>query len=281
MEVQKQQQANLTTYSKQSAKQIEILELVRTKEEEKLVNLCFSKLIRTLRNEELHTLNNCVGFWAATLGVVKDFTSVELKMISTFIFNQFGNLTIKEIEYAIELSLAGKLNCDAELYGKNLSVSYVGKILSSYVEYKRNELKDLNYRLQSKQKPQKEITAQEKMYLAKESVVLMYREYQEKKVINDPFNTTYSLLRKIKLLNPNQEEINLAMEYGKKVALEEKDKLYSIYTTTRKQEKVDIDLLIKRYARNYCVGLFFEKNELNLILEKINLEQFTENGDKG
>ena len=80
--------------------------MVRTREEEKLVNLSFNKLIRTLRNEELHSLNNCVGFWAATLGVVKDFTSVELKMISTFIFNQFGNLTIKEIEYAIELSLA-------------------------------------------------------------------------------------------------------------------------------------------------------------------------------
>ena len=69
------------------------------------------------------------------------------------------------------------------------------------------------------------------------------------------------------------------MEFGKKMAKQENDKLYGLYPSSRKEKEVDIDLVIKKYARNYCVGIYFEQNDLNLILSKINEEQFINNGD--
>jgi hypothetical protein len=256
------------------------LELAQNDEEKRLINISFQKIIRRYEERELGSLLDCIGQWAAALGVTKDITSVDVKMISTFIYNQFGNLTIKEIEYAIQLSLANKLDCDAELYGRGLSVSYVGKILSSYIEYKRSELRDLNYRLQlQKDSRTKEITPKDKMDSTKETIVMVYRDFEKTKLVNDPFNTIYNFLRKVKLLEPTKVQIAEAMEFGKKMAKQENDKLYGMYPSSRKEKEVDIDLVIKKYARNYCVGIYFEQNDLNLILSKINEEQFINNGD--
>lgn len=249
-------------------------------EERKLINISFNKVIRRYEESELGSLLNCIGKWAAALGVTKDITSVDIKMISTFIFNQFGNLTIKEIEYAIQLSLANKLDCDAELYGRGLSVSYVGKILSAYIEYKRSELRDLNYRLQlQKDSRTKEITPKDKMDSTKETIVMVYREFEKTKLVNDPFNTIYKFIRRTKLFKPTDEQIEQGMEFGKKMAKQENDKLYGLYPSSRKDKEVDMDLVIKKYAANYCVGIYFQENDLNLILSKINEEQFINNGD--
>jgi|GEM_PF-5046760 len=279
MELQNQQQNSITSF-KPSTRLKEILTLTRTDAERKLVELSFEKQVGQLKGSETNSIIDLVGFWAATLGVTKDITSVDLKMVSTFIFNQFGNLTLSEIKYGIQLSVAHKLNCDPQLYGRGLSVAYVGNILSAYIEHKRSELKDLMYRLQNQNK-EKIVTPEEKMNIAKETLVMLYREWEQTKLINDPLSTIYNMLRRVKLLVPTKEEIDDAIAHGKEATIEYLKNQKPNYAVKSQIIKEDEGILNKRFARNYIVQKYFENNALNLILEKLIIEHFQNNGDNG
>ena len=92
------------------------MSLANTDEERNLISFSFNKLIRNFDTNDRNNLINVIGSWAAALGVSKDITGIDIKMISTFITNQFGNLSLEEIEYAVSLSLANKLNCFYHYY---------------------------------------------------------------------------------------------------------------------------------------------------------------------
>ena len=84
------------------------------------------------------------------------------------------------------------------------------------------------------------------------------------------------MLRKIKLLNPTKEQVEVAMEQGRLMAKEETNK-QSVSFMPKSKSDADMDLIIKKYARNFCVGQYFESNPLNEILENIDKSYFNQN----
>jgi hypothetical protein len=235
--------------------------------------MSFEKVVCELKGKDLEGLLDVIGMWAASLGVQKDITKIDIKMISTFILNQFGGISLNEIQYAIQLSLAQKLNCDSQLYGKGLNVSYVGNILNAYMIYKRASLSDVNYKLQNEYK-EKEVTSKQKMDIALETLTICYREWKENNKM-DNLDSLYNLFRRIKLIPINKELQEQALAYGKAQAKKFYAKHYNYSLKDRIEiSKGGIDAAQKRYARNYVISEFFKKNELNSIIEKINIQQF-------
>ena len=80
-------------------------------------------------------------------------TEEEKFVLTNFVKSNFGNNTCEEIKLAFEMAVAGKLNIDSKCY-ENFSCEYFGRIMSAYLEYARQEIKNLPKPIeQMKEKP--------------------------------------------------------------------------------------------------------------------------------
>ena len=80
-------------------------------------------------------------------------TEEEKFVLTNFVRSNFGNQTTEEIKIAFEMAVAGKLNIDAKCY-ENFSCEYFGRIMNAYLEYARQEIKNLPKPIeQVKEKP--------------------------------------------------------------------------------------------------------------------------------
>lgn len=69
-------------------------------------------------------------------------TEEEKFVLTNFVRSNFGNQTPEEIKIAFEMAVAGKLNVDAKCY-ENFSCEYFGRIMNAYIEYSKEEIKNL------------------------------------------------------------------------------------------------------------------------------------------
>jgi len=69
-------------------------------------------------------------------------TEEEKFVLTNFVRSNFGNQTPEEIKIAFEMAVAGKLNIDAKCY-ENFSCEYFGRIMNAYLDYSRQEIKNL------------------------------------------------------------------------------------------------------------------------------------------
>jgi hypothetical protein len=79
-------------------------------------------------------------------------TDEEKYVLLAFIKSNYGNQTPEEIAIAFEMAVAGKLNTDCKCY-ENFSCEYFGRIMNAYIEYARQETKNVK-------KPEPEIVKQ-------------------------------------------------------------------------------------------------------------------------
>lgn len=69
-------------------------------------------------------------------------TDEEKFVLLSFIRSNYGNQTPEEIAIAFEMAVAGKLNTDCKCY-ENFSCEYFGRIMNAYIEYARQETKNV------------------------------------------------------------------------------------------------------------------------------------------
>ncbi len=69
-------------------------------------------------------------------------TDEEKYVLLAFIKSNYGNQTPEEIAIAFEYAVAGKLNTDCKCY-ENFSCEYFGRIMNAYIEYARQETKNV------------------------------------------------------------------------------------------------------------------------------------------
>ena len=69
-------------------------------------------------------------------------TEEEKFVLTNFVKSNFGNQTPEEIKIAFEMAVAGKLQIDAKCY-ENFSCEYFGRIMNAYLDYARQEIKNL------------------------------------------------------------------------------------------------------------------------------------------
>ena len=80
-------------------------------------------------------------------------TEEEKFVLTNFVKSNFGNQTPEEIKIAFEMAVAGKLQVDAKCY-ENFSCEYFGRIINAYLEFARQEIKNLPKPIeQVKEKP--------------------------------------------------------------------------------------------------------------------------------
>jgi hypothetical protein len=97
----------------------------------------------------------------------------------------------------------------------------------------------------------------------------MYEEFKETGELRDPFSICYNFFRKTKMLVVKKDEIDEAMDYGKKKYLSKERNLFDKVTDSSKE------LEIQRYARNWCVQNYFNNVGIDIILNNIKVEHFT------
>jgi hypothetical protein len=71
--------------------------------------------------------------WAHMIGIKEPATPEENIMNAKFIITNFSEITISEIRQSINWAVMGKLNVDANPYGK-ISPIYIAKVLNSYLD---------------------------------------------------------------------------------------------------------------------------------------------------
>lgn len=238
-----------------------------------LVNAVFSE--NTINHENLIDI---LARWRWMVGVVNqnqndDEVAQELVLLSKFVKSNYTNLTIDEINLAIELSLTDKLDCDTKTYNV-FSAMYVSRILNSYMEYKRKINKELVERkslAEIKETVVKDVTPQEKMDSMIELIRYLYDDYKEKGFVNDYFNTLYNYFRRTNRLNPDKETVNNALLHAKN---ETSNHINSYFAMALKEEKPNRQTLEKRYARNYCVKLYFDQIDIEELIKTITINEF-------
>ena len=91
------------------------------------------------------------------IGVKEPITDIENDLITKFIIRQFGDFTLKEIEYSFELAMAGKLDVNAEHY-QSFNIKYIGHILKKYRSIRGKAIKEMDQIEMRKQEKQIDMT---------------------------------------------------------------------------------------------------------------------------
>ena len=124
----------------QSNVQKSLLDYITSEEENAIVIAIegFKQIAKAEDNKNL--LIDLVVKWRMYIGIPKADVAEELVLVAAFIYENYGFLTVPEIELAIKLSVRRKLK-DTEFHGY-FSPMYVGKVLDSYLYYRKMTMAD-------------------------------------------------------------------------------------------------------------------------------------------
>jgi hypothetical protein len=225
------------------------------------------------RLKDPNELLRVITEWRIYIGVPKaEDLGEEFSVLAKFLHDNYSFLTIDEIRLAYTLSVTRKLK-DVEFYGY-FSPMYVGKVLDSYLYYRKITMADA---LREKEKHEQELkelanrpTPQQQADNMKQLLKEYYEEWKEKGEIRDGFSIAYNFLRKHKMMTITQDNIDEALAYGLKKA-RSKEKKHWLDKVTPEDEKAES----QRYARNWCVQNFFKNINIDILLNNINSELFT------
>lgn len=211
--------------------------------------------------------------WRIYIGVPKaEDLGEEFSVLTKFIYDNYSFLTVDEIRLAYNLSVTRKLK-DVEFYGY-FSPMYVGKVLDSYLYYRKVTMADVIREKEKAEREQKELENRPSPAKQAENMRNLmkdfYDEYKEKGEIRDLFSIAYNFLRKHKLLIIPTHMIEEAMAYGNKMAKERSNSkpVFERFSSSTEQTES------QRYARNYCVQKFFDNVDIDIFLNNIKPELF-------
>ena len=207
-------------------------------------------------NDELKPLIDLVGKWRYYIGIKEELSQEELFMNITFIRENFNELNLVDINEAINLSLKGDLNIDAEHY-QNFTPLYISKILKAYKEYRGKVIYDIRDKISKIENKPIEPTISEKVDITKSSLLSMYGSREDKR-FHDYGGVTYDFIKRNQLMIFTKSLVAEAMEYGKKESVKEirKSTYADVIQSTNKNynnAKEKRESVIRNSARNYVV----------------------------
>lgn len=221
------------------------------------------------RLEDWTEILKVVSKWRLWIGIPKKEVDTELSIATEFIAKTYPHLTVSEIELAYTLSISRKLE-DVEFFGY-FSPMYIGKVLDSYLYWRKITMADAIRRREKFLHEQEEIknrpTPEQQCESTKEMFLEYYNVWKETNEISDPLSLCYNYLRKQKMLKLTQQEIDEALEYAKN----EVGKKYNpfIKAIIPKENQINME------ARCYCVKKFFQNVDIDVLLNNIKPEHFS------
>jgi len=197
----------------------------------------------------------------------------ELVLLSKFVIKNYPQITIEEIDLAIDLSLTDKLDVDVRTFN-SFSPMYVSRILNGYIEHRRklyNDIYSRKVRVDEITEMEKKPTPKEQMDSTIDLIRHFYDKFKKDGFIDDVFNILYNYFRRTKKINPSKEVIDEAIKYGK---IKSEEHINSYFADVLIKERPNKKQMENRYARNYCVCKFFEKLNLEEFISKIEISEF-------
>ena len=254
-------------------------------EDENRIALTYSeKKIGDFNREDMTKLVEVMAKWRLLLGVTSDSTEHELVVICQFIYDNFKQYTLSDIELAMNWSISGRLDLGF-VSQKTISSYYVSKAINAYDDEKRrifNKIMDSKEKherwLQDKEK--KVLTPVEKANNFKDTIVTMYSVLDSEGVFYDIGDMVYNWLKRTNQLNTSKETIDKAINYGRDKYFEEiadqsiRRRLLEPPSPESKEQKQ------KKYAREYMVKLYLNSNDISEVISRITPSQFVEKTQK-
>jgi len=207
-------------------------------------------------NDELKPLIDLVGKWRYYIGIKEELSQEELFMNLNFIRENFSELNIVDINQAIDLSIKGDLDVEAEHY-QSFTPLYISKILNSYKKYRNEVVFAIRKKINEIENVPKELSIDEKVEITKTSLISMYSNREDKRFY-DYGGVTYDFIKRNSLLVFSKPLVAEAMAYGKKNSIKEIRK--STYAdviqksnNNYKDAKEKRESIIRSSARNYVV----------------------------
>jgi len=242
-------------------------------EELNLVKCAFSE-----KPYSLESLIDVLSKWRWMLGInsnnqSEDDLAKELILLAQFVSTNYKSINIEELNLAIDLSLTDRLECDVRTFNA-FSPMYISRVLNAYLQYKRNIIREIAERKQKddlKEIEKKELTPREKMDAMIDLIKYLYDDYKKNDVVNDYFNTLYNYFRRTNRIKPTKDNIDNAIKNAK---IETNKHINSYFANALKEEKPNKDYLEKRFARNYCVKLYFDEIDLDNLISSISIKEF-------
>lgn len=253
-----------------------------TENEKALIEVIFSdKPICQMTKPEMPSVVQLIGRWRYSIGLSKECSAEDLVAMSLFIQENYGFLSVPEIDHAIKLSITGKLGLDNEEVNpfNNFSFLYVGKILNGYLDYKKSIFKQITARKEEYSKkeivPTFKPSPDEMANNMREIVKGEYDKWKQNGEILDVFNIVYGYLEKVgKAAIPKEVGEQIMLEARKK-AVEKNQKLHDgriSFTSGMSEESLYV-----MYGKNLCTQYVFSKIEsIDEFLKTIIPEHFTD-----
>lgn len=135
--------------------------------------------------------------------IKEEITEIDKREIKELILSRFKRLSMNELYYAFKIHRMGEICQEIKPFGV-ISVSFVSKILTSYVEWKRNVRAKNNLPL-SESTDNKEVSDEEKKKYIISGTLRTYDQYKEHKVLPSGSLYVYDVLYDIDLLPKDPE----------------------------------------------------------------------------
>jgi hypothetical protein len=194
------------------------------------------------------------------LGIKEEPSKQEMIINTNFVRENFGALRIGDIHEAINLSVAGKLDCDNEAYN-NFSPLYIGRILNAYNEYRNQIIGQVKRQITIQEsKKSSELTLEQKTQLWQDSFLSAWKIVHTGGFFEDYGHSWYEYIKKNKLVSNSQELTDSALDYAKKRIAEEKPNAKSLrdFVNEVHTPRVDEVEMKNRYARFYVVNYWLQ-----------------------
>lgn len=214
-------------------------------------------------NNEVNELLKVVTTWRLHLGIREDATKEENILNVNFIRENYKNFTLQDVELAYKYSLVGKLNVDAEAYGK-FSPLYIAKVLNAYGHYCSDIMTEVLKRkrqMDTKTPPPMELTYGEKIENRKKSIVWYYHQTRNSyKYIGDYGGVVWAFLTRNNILTIDNIDFDTAREQAKEMRLNHCNNVFSKFLEkmTSEDRQKEYDKLDEMYGKFFVMQQFFK-----------------------
>lgn len=251
-----------------------LINYATTGEEIEIIKALGDIRLKEITKEEADRLIELVGKWAFYMGSTSRLSSDDILMLSKFLKDNYGFLTINEIHLAISLNMKGHLG-RIEYYG-NLTPLFMSNVLNAYVEHKHECIKPvLERKAKDDLPPTPKMTDEETLAMTKDAFRLEYAKYKKNGVIDDLFSIIYTFIDKNNRIIQRDGLKEEAFSYAQKMLQRDSVKeAKNLGDLIRNAVNKDDTIRFEKHFQNYIViDLFSRINNIEEYVSGISINE--------
>ena len=239
------------------------------------------KIAHFQTNDEVNNLLKVVTTWRIYLGIREEASKEENVLNVNFIRENYKNFTLADIELAYKYALTGKLEVDAEVYGK-FSPLYISKILNAYGFYCEKMMTEILKRKREHESRMRQLPVhesyEERVDNRKKSIVWYYHQLRSSyKYVGDYGSVVWTFLTRNNILNAQNIDFEIAKEEAKKMRMAHTLNIFArvLEKMTTEERQKEYDTLDEMYGKYFVMQQYFGKvDNIDEWIKQFTDEQF-------